>query len=62
MTTLQAKTKCVRPASNTPPPTTTNKNKDSLTQVCPVCESNIVDSNELNEGEDAIFCEGECQA
>ena len=39
------------------------KNKDNPTQVCPICESkfNIVDDDESNEGEDAIFCEGECQ-
>ena len=29
--------------------------------MCPICESTIVDDDESNEGEDAIFCEGECQ-
>ena len=60
MTTPQAKTKRVRPSSSSPP-TVNKKNKDNPTQVCPVCESTIVDDDELNEGEDAIFCEGECQ-
>ena len=60
MTTPQVKTKRVRPSSSSPP-TVNKKNKDNPTQVCPVCESTIVDDHELNEGEDAIFCEGECQ-
>ena len=51
MTTPQGKTKHDRPARNTPP-TATKKNKDGPTQVCPVCESTIVDNDELNEGED----------
>ena len=29
--------------------------------MCPICESAIVDDDESNKGEDAIFCEGECQ-
>ena len=37
------------------------KNKDNTTQVCPICESTTVDDDELNEREDAIFCEDECQ-
>ena len=56
MVTLQDKIKCVRPASNTPR-TVTKKNKDSPIQVCPVCESTIVDNDKLSKGEDAIFCE-----
>ena len=60
MTTPQASNKRVRPASNTPP-TVNKKNKDSPPQPCSICESTIVESDELNEGEDAIFCEGECQ-
>ena len=60
MATPQGKTKRVRPTSSTPP-TSTKKNKDNSTQVCPICELSIVDDGESNEGEDAIFCEGECQ-
>ena len=29
--------------------------------VYPVCESTIIDNDNLSEDEDAIFCEGECQ-
>ena len=48
------------PPSNTPP-TVTKKNKNNPTHVCPICELAIVDDDELSKGEDAIFCEGECQ-
>ena len=28
--------------------------------VCPVCLENIIESTELKEGHDAIYCEGAC--
>ena len=55
MTTLQSKTKCVRPPSNTRPTVTKTQ-----VYMCPIHESTI-DDDESNEGEDAIFCEDECQ-
>lgn len=59
----QVKSKRVRPSNNTPP-TVSKKSKDNSTQVLcvlAICESAIIDDDESNEGEDAIFCKGECQ-
>ena len=60
MTTPQTKTKRVRPSSSSPP-TVNKKNKDNPTQVCQYVNQLSLMMDELNEGEDAIFCEGECQ-
>ena len=60
MVTPSSKSKRGRPSDNTPPEKS-KKNKDNPTQVCPICEENIIESDKSVSGEDAIFCEGECR-
>ena len=38
------------------------KGKEKEPQVCPICELHVKDSTNQCEGEDALFCEGQCQA
>ena len=60
MTTPSNKTKRDRPTDNTPP-ARSKKNKDNQAQVCPICEKNIIEADDSVEGEDAVFCEGQCK-
>ena len=32
------------------------------TEICAICLDTIIDATEVSEGEDALFCEGKCQA
>ena len=29
--------------------------------VCPICEKTVTDTTDAEEGEDLVFCDGECQ-
>ena len=55
------KSKRGRPPSNTPPHGK-KKSKENELQVCIICELNIQEGTDQTEGEDALFCEGDCQA
>jgi len=57
-----------QPIHNTPPSSTTVKKTKSATnieevqcEVCLVCDCAIVEASETTEGQDAVFCEGDCQ-
>ena len=55
------KSKRGRPPSITPPHGK-KKSKENELQVCIICELNIKEDTDQTEGEDALFCEGDCQA
>ena len=58
-----------QPIHNTPPSIVTEKKQKSVTdtekdvqcEVCLVCDQIIVEADETTEGQDAVFCEGDCQ-
>jgi len=62
-------TKQKQPVYNTPPSSTSEKKtksvsnteEDSKYEVCLDCDCDILESGEANEGQDAIFCEENCQ-
>jgi len=35
---------------------------NSSETLCSICENTIVEASETQQGEDALFCEGTCQA
>lgn len=59
-TSKKAKTKRNRPVDHTPPDKTGKKTKEAL---CPICNKKIPDTaDEIEEPQEAVFCEGECSA
>ena len=59
-------TKWKQPVHNTPPSGVAGKKtKGTLEEdkcaVCIVCDCTILEASESTEGQDAVFCEGDCQ-
>ena len=57
-----------RPMHNTPPSSSAGKKtkglipeEDRNCEVCIVCDCSILEPSESTEGQDAVFCEGDCQ-
>jgi len=49
---------------DSPQPTKQSKNKNTKSGecICTICQDPIVDATETREGQDSIFCEGQCSA
>ena len=60
-------TKRKQPVHNTPPSGVAGKKtkgtleEDNKCEVCIVCDCSILEASESTEGQDAVFCEGDCQ-
>ena len=60
-------TKRKQPVHNTPPSGVAGKKtkgtleEDDKCEVCIVCDCTILEASESTEGQDAVFCEGDCQ-
>ena len=38
-----------------------NRGRSTELAICSICEKQVVDDSETEDGDDAVFCDGECQ-